>query len=417
MQKKILAPVVCSVLFLVSWGWAEDNHIQERISATFFPYSLGPLQEDGITPGMKIDKTNFQVATGVLPSAILKLLEAGDFALSVQETTNLPLRQEYIEATQQHYGKASIGAVELQNYVAGLPFPVIDVQDPQAGLKVAWNYRYRDRGETVQYWPTNELRNSSGTVERSESFYVVFMFGTRRPDPEKNLPAWERSGVYTKRYMRVLAPADAEGRQILSLTYENDSLLDDQWAYDPRTRRTRKVVYNPYESPGGGELLMEDTSGFNGYIHTYEWKYLGEQVVLAPGPIRTAEPTLSGKGNWYPTDPWELRKAMVVEATPKGSHPVYGKRVMYLDLQTYANLYTLAYDREGNHKRTFFQVYFHPEFNPWGNEVWIPQLSAQLSIDHQRERASIFQTHRVLYNKPLNENRWFGVMALMLYGK
>jgi|SRR5437879_1180818 len=79
--------------------------------------------------------------------------------------------------------------------------------------------------------------------------------------------------------------------------------------------------------------------------------------------------------------------------------------------------YTLANDREGNHKRTFFQVYFHPEFNPWGNEVWVPQLSAQLSIDHQRERASIFQTHKVVSNKPLNDSRWFSVMTLMLYGK
>ena len=34
-----------------------------------------------------------------------------------------------------------------------------------------------------------------------------------------------------------------------------------------------------------------------------------------------------------------------------------------------------------------------------------------------RERASIFQTHKVVYNKPLNDSRWFSVMTLMLYGK
>ena len=399
------------------WGQAESENIQEKIQAVLSPYSQDPPQVEGITAGMKIDKTNVQIAAGVLPPEILKLLMAGDFVITVQETTDMPLRQAYTEATLQNYGKASVAAEELQNYVAGLPFPLIDPQDPQAGLKVAWNYRYRDRGETTQYWPTNELRNSSGAVERAESFYIVFMYGAHRPDPAGNRPAWEKEGVLSKRYMRVLTPADAEGRQVLSLTYENDTLLDDQWVYDPRTRRTRKVVYNPYEAPGNGELLAEDTSGFNGYIHSYEWRYLGEQVILAPGPIRAAEPTLGGKGNWYPLDPWELRKVVVVEATPKESHPIYSRRVLYLDLQTYVNLYTLANDREGNHKRTFFQVYFHPEFNPWGNEVWVPQLSAQLSIDHQRERASIFQTHKVVSNKPLNDSRWFSVMTLMLYGK
>jgi hypothetical protein len=49
--------------------------------------------------------------------------------------------------------------------------------------------------------------------------------------------------------------------------------------------------------------------------------------------------------------------------------------------------------------------------------VWLPQLAAQLSIDYEHDRASIFQTHKVVYNAALNENRWFSVMALMLYGK
>ncbi len=147
-----------------------------------------------------------------------------------------------------------------------------------------------------------------------------------------------------------------------------------------------------------------------------DWKYLGETVVLAPGPIQAAESTLSGKGNWYPLDPWELRRAVVVEARSKKSHPVYGRRVLYIDLQTYTILYALTYDREDNHKRTFFFVYFHPEFNPWENEGWIPQLAAQISIDYQRERASIFQTHKVLYNRPL-KNTLFNRSALMRYGK
>lgn len=423
MQGNIIKGVTSSVIVFLTLvaspikGRAETSTIQEQLHAVFFPYRQKTPKVAGITPGMTIDKSNAQAATEVLPPELLDHLAAGEFSITVQETTDTPLRKEYIEATIQQYGTATLGGAELQNYVAGLPFPLLDPNDPQAGLKGGWNFRYRDRGENVQYWPTNEHRTGSGSVERSESFYIVMQFGAGQRDPTNGDKTKVNEGIYSKRYMRFLTPADAEGQQILSLTYADEAQLDDQWLYDPKTRRTRKVIYNPYAAPGNGQLLSEDTSGFNGYTHIYDWTYLGEKIVLAPSPIQSAEATLGGKGNWYPQDPWELRKAIVLEAKSPASHPVYSRRVLYLDAQTYANLYTFAYDYEGAHKRTFLQVYFHPQFNPWNNPVWLPQLAAQLSIDYEQDRASIFQTHKVVYNANLNENRWFSVMALMLYGK
>jgi hypothetical protein len=371
---------------------------------------------EGISPGLRIDKTNFQVAQEVLPPEILKYLQSGDFVITVQETTDTPLREAYIKATIDHYAQVELGDKELKNYVAGLPLPLVDSQDSRAGEKVAWNHRYRDWGETSQFWPTNELRSSSGTVERATTFHAVSMYGMHLPEPSKNHLEWQKEGVLRKMYMRMLAPADMEGSQVLNYVYDKDTVADEQWVYDPKTRRVRKVVYNPYEAAEGGELLMEDRGGFGGYIHDYEWKYLGEEVVLAPGPIKAAEPTLGGRGRWYPQDPWELRRAVVVEARPKESHPVYSRRVLYIDLQTYVTLYALAYDHEGNHKRTFFLVHLHPDFNPWNSEVRVPRIAAQLSIDYQRERASIFQTHKVVHNEALDE-KIFKTGALLRQGK
>jgi hypothetical protein len=404
------------LLLLPLWGQAEENGTREKILANFYPYRQGSPQVEGITPGMKIDQTKFQLAENLLPPEILKYLQAGDFTITVQETTDMPLREEYIKVTPESYGKVELGDGELKEYVAGVPFPLIDSQDSQAGEKVAWNHRYRDQGDTREYWPTDEQRNSSGTTERAQSFYVAFRWGMHRPDSAKNLPRWEKEGVYFRMYSRMLAPADVEGGQLLIHVYDKDTSPNDQWVYDPGTRRTRKAVDNPYDAPGGGEMLIEDIEGFSGYIHYYEWHYLGEKVVLAPGPIRAAKPTLGGKGNWYPLDPWELRRAMVIEARPKKSHPLYGRRVLFVDLQTNVVLYTLTYDHQDNHKRTFLLVYLHPEFNPWNNQVWIPQIAAQISIDYQRQRASIFQTHKVVYNQPLDE-KLFNRAALMRYGK
>ena len=410
----------CLVSWVVFGFFASVAPAQEgehaRVLENFFLYRDGPLQVEGIQSGLKLDATNASAASAVLPPEILTYLAAGDFSITVQETTDLPLRQAFIDATLQHYRGVVVGEGELQNYVAGQPFPVLQADDPQAGLKAAWNLRYRDQGDDAQMWATNSLVNSNGNTERSQTFAFFSLYGMHRPDSAKNLPRWEKHGIYTKQYTRMLAPSDSEGNQILAVQPDNDFLPHDQWAYDPKTRRTRKIVYTPYISPGRGVVLIEDRSGFLGYIHAYDWKYLREQTVLTPGPIRASAPTWGGRGNWYLVDPWELRRAVVVEATPKNSHPLYSKRILYIDVQTSLPLFSFTYDHEGQHKRSFLAVARHPEFNPWGNKDWVAQIAAQGSIDYQLERANNFQITKILLNRALPPSQ-FTVMTLMLRGK
>jgi hypothetical protein len=93
----------------------------------------------------------------------------------------------------------------------------------------------------------------------------------------------------------------------------------------------------------------------------------------------------------------KLMADLGADVIEKESHPVYSRRVLHT-------------------KRTFLMVYRHPDFNPWNNEVWIPQVAAQAAIDYQRKRASIFQTHKAVYNQPLDE-KLFKTAARMRHGK
>jgi hypothetical protein len=414
--RKLLLVLGVGLGLLAVKGQAEVDHLSAQLLAVFYPYRQGGPQVEGITPGLRLDRTTFEVARAVLPAELLKYGLAGDLAVTVQPTTDMPLRAQYIQATERYAPQVELAEGQLKNYEAGLPFPLIDPHDPRAGEKVAWNLRYQDEGETKQYWSTNEHRTGRGTVERTERFYGIMQYGVHRPAPSDNRAEWDKQGVYVKRYNLILGPADLEGSQALTYRYDRDTRLSDKWVYDPKNRRTRKVVDNPYEAPGNGELLAEDVWGFYGYLHAYEWTYRGEQVVLAPGPIQAAAPTWGGHGSWYPVDPWELRRARVVEARPKGNHPLYSRRVLYIDLQTDCLLYSFAYDHTGTHRRTFINVYYHPAFDPWDNERGIPRYAAQASLDYQWDRAGIFQVYKVLYNRPLTELR-IGVAGLMLYGK
>src|SRR5713101_1741927 len=104
---------------------AQDADLKEKILAEFYPYRQGGPQVEGITPGMTINKNNAQVAAAVLPPEVLKLIQAGDLEITVQATTDLPVREEYINATIAHTAQATLGPEgTLQNYVSGLPFPL-----------------------------------------------------------------------------------------------------------------------------------------------------------------------------------------------------------------------------------------------------------------------------------------------------
>ena len=121
------------------WLAPEPGHTQEgareAILKNFFPYREEfPTLRD-IEPGLKVDSANAQVVSSVLPAELLKYLSAGDFAFTIQQTTDFPTRQAFIDATLSYHQGVVVGREELQNYVAGRPFPILDASDPEAGLK------------------------------------------------------------------------------------------------------------------------------------------------------------------------------------------------------------------------------------------------------------------------------------------
>ena len=47
-------------------------------------------------------------------------------------------------ATEKYASQVSLNEKgELQNYVAGQPFPLLDANDPQVAAKVMWNFSFR----------------------------------------------------------------------------------------------------------------------------------------------------------------------------------------------------------------------------------------------------------------------------------
>ena len=391
--------------------------LTEKILAEFYPYRQGAPQVEGITPGMTINKNNAQVAAAVLPPEVLKVVQAGDLEITVQATTDLPVREEYINATVAHAAQVAIEPDgTLSNYVSGLPFPLLDPADPQAGLKLGWNLRYRDRADISQSWGTTSLLNSSGNVERSSSSLYTRMYGMYRPDPERNISQWAENGVLYKDYSITLRPTDLEGAQSMGIRHNQDTKEDDRWIYDPKTRRTRKIVYNPYDAFSGLTFLSEEFSGFEGHVYAYDWRFVEDKVVLAPGVVKGEAVHLGSTCNCYPVDPWELRWVRVVDMIPRVANHPYGRRRLYVDRQHYSPLFSVIFDKEDQHWRTFFFSFGHPDYSTLNRGLRVPMFVGNSWVDYKTGRATVWIPSKNIYNRPLPA-QFFSVGAMMRQGK
>jgi hypothetical protein len=400
---------------------AQNGNLQEQLVEVFHPYRQGGPKVEGITAGMKITKDNYQVAAQVLPPELLRVVQAGDVEITVQDTTDLPLHQDYIAASIEHFGQTQIGEDgNLKNYTRGLPFPLLDAADPQAGLKAAWNFRYRYMGGSLQTLGTLRSVNNSGSIERSVETRYARLYGMHRLNPDSNVGEWEQEGTWWREHSIVLRPQDLEGAQRLTFHHDADTVENAGWVYDPQSRRTREVVDNHLETSFGLNFLVEDHSGFNGYLHAHTWRYVGEQVLLVPGirkgTVKEAAPPLGGKNNWYPLIPWELRRVLILEATPKDSSHPYGKRRLYIDRQLFYIFYALVYDLEGSHWRTLLHCLADPKFDPQNAAAGVQLHVGNIWIDYKADRASVWTADEILIGQPLPPNM-FTVKEMMRRGK
>jgi hypothetical protein len=131
------------------------------------------------------------------------------------------------------------------------------------------------------------------------------------------------------------------------------------WIYNSGARRVRRapdLAYDGVNDGSEGMLVTDQVDGYNGAPDRYDWKLLGKREVYVP----YNEYRLSAKRLKY-TDiikprsinpdyvRYELHRVWVVEATLKpGQRHVYGKRMFYLDEDSWSVLAEDAYDNRGN---------------------------------------------------------------------
>ncbi len=271
----------------------------------------------------------------------------------------------YQEATKKNKGKASIGPDgALVGHVSGKPFADVDCKgDPQAGVKVAWNFDRRWDGEggattyIYSYWDRGE---------RLPLYYEgksrrVWLSGRVEPEYEATGGDVFRGEQRKRAFgIEVEAPFDSRGLTLLTYRYkgsENPAASthnDDTWVYSPSLRRVRRISSaQRSDAVAGTDFTFDDLFSFDGVIPQYSWKCVGTQQVIAPMNSQVKGYPYEKDHNFGPfglsfvDDVWDLRQAVVLELAPRNKDHPYSKKVIYIDEQSMEPLYSFAYDRKG----------------------------------------------------------------------
>jgi len=287
------------------------------------------------------------------------------------------------QATEEHRGKARIGPDgSLEGYVAGEPFPMAEIDcqgDPQAGVKIAWNFDYRWEGAG---------RSSIGRYtywDRGEQLPLYYEGWGRtialahRPEPEyasKGGDLFRGEQRKTAFVVEVDAPFDAKGIGLVNYRYKSSdgprsaAKNDDTWVYVPTLRRVRRISSaQRTDAVSGTDFTFDDLSGFAGIPPQYEWTCLGEQDVLATVNTRVKAYPYTRDHNFGPyglsvaDDRWELRHTFKFQFVPKNDDHPYKRKLIYIDKNTAEILYSFAYDR----KDELWKIIYHDKI--WSEDA------------------------------------------------
>jgi hypothetical protein len=295
---------------------------------------------------------------------------------------------EFEEATREGAGRARVDREgNLRGWSGtGLPFApsALEVGDPQAGAKWAWNYRYRYLGSgfrgAFEIRHVSQRRGSADVF--AGEFFVQPFYGLTELAALDSRRTIAAGGRFTR-------PALARGlawRQFVSPEADREpNRSDDVFVWLPASRRTKRAPpaptdglyvpdYTQARAAGTDVFQMPDVSsgaghadlgqaalaatrrGFTGLLlrpNTYEWRVERFQDVLAPinvrGALRSGE-----RRSWGPSglslasERWDLRRAAVLRGVRRDPSNPVRELDLYVDAQTFVPLYLITRSGPGS---------------------------------------------------------------------
>src|SRR5215469_6209541 len=341
--------------------------------------SLAGVSQAGVNPGDTITKDQADKVSDLVSPGNLILVKQG-MTMKIVPTDSLDWPPPYKAATEKYSAQVQLAPDgTLKNYKAGLPFPLVDANDPQAALKVMWNFSYRPlytddavakNVEIASYKPGTSLADP---VEHFTIGNVGFYNNTGRTEvnPIPTSPEAANAGIrYRFGAYPFLEPSEMRGFGFIRYRNLDPKIDDNSWMYNVRTRHTNRAsaselsdvlgMFQSGEASGGGaatyasNLDPDSFFGFGAKIEDFSYKLLGEKPMLAVVNAANSPAKLcpDDGGRTICPENWEMRRLYVIEADTKqtsmlGNGVSIPKRIFYIDSEGWFITASDQYDREG----------------------------------------------------------------------
>ena len=334
-----------------------------------------------VKPGDVITPHNASKVETLVSPGNLVLVKQG-MTMKIVPTGHLDWPPPYKAATEKYSPQVSLTSDgELKNYVAGLPFPLVDTNDPQAATKIMWNFAFRplytDDVDARKVEIESQVAGSADAIEHFSighmGFYKYIGRTEVAPVPVDtdvlSTGVAFRAGAYP-----FLDPPEMRGAGIIMQGYAIPGFEDAVWEYSPFSRKLRRLsAVSLSDSFGisktGGSVQAGNNAGaatyastldpnsmfgFAAKIQDFNYRLLGEQQTLASVEARNspAMPCASDGGRTICPENWELRHLYVIEATAKPRSPLGGsaliqKRILYIDSEAWIITASDQFDGQG----------------------------------------------------------------------
>lgn len=326
---------------------------------------LDPFPSD--QPIARINTANLDAWRSKLSPGTQALLAASpDYYLPLFATRRTAVLPDAVVAAarKEAPGIAVSGDSLTGRTVSTIPFP-----QPKTGSEVMWNHRLRYRG---------------GSGEHDEVWYPVrdHRIVQRVAYNERHV---ENIGLSTPTAAGIIfvraafsAPPTMAGTRVF--VHETIDASEDSrnWWVETAQKRVRRLTTPGYDDvPDGTDALRtrDQHDAFAGPLNRYDWKLVGKQELVVPYNTydlfdkRLRAEHVFGAHSIKPDFMrFELHRVWVVEATLKpGMRHLYGKRVFYIDEDSWSVLVEDVYDGRGKLWRVALHglVQYYDAMVPW----------------------------------------------------
>ena len=321
-------------------------------------YAVPAAAQPAIPAGTVVTAANLEIYASLLGPSIQWAVRRGA-RLEVVEATPIPLEPARLLATQKYHAQVRLSEDKshVVDYVAGLPFPMTDENDPDAAVKLMFNYENRIAVDDLDVrnfeCDTGALApNQPMTVERHfiighfrRLYYVSRLY-------HEPMPTWETpDGIRYREVMHpIREPFDLKGVALTYNRFLNPFRQDDSWLYFPLLKRVRRLSSaQRSDALFGQDADIDSYGGYAGNPAWMQWRLLGRKTIL--GALHTRHFPAQwhqGAADFLFEDTWEPREVYVIEGRSRLPGYAYSRRIVYLDRQSFVIPYTEMYDQEGN---------------------------------------------------------------------